>query len=113
MPSAFESLFAGTAAVSLLDFHGEQITRIPVGSTSAETVFAIVDVTPPEVTKDKGDGRVFKPKVLVADSVTSRIGDKWLIGGMTFFTENIAPLNGDGLRPVELTKTSPNLRTAK
>lgn len=108
MPSPFESLFASTAAASLLDFHGETVRRTPVGGGGvSEDVVAIVMVEAPEVSKDKGDGRVFKPKVLVADSVSNTIADKWVINGVAYWTENIAPLNGDGLRPVELTKKSP------
>lgn len=112
MPSPFESLFASTAAVSLLEFHGETVRRTPVGG-APEDVVAIVMVEAPEVSKDKGDARVFKPRVLVADSVSNTIADKWVINGVTYWTENIAPINGDGLRPVELKKNDKNIGTAK
>jgi hypothetical protein len=99
-------LFATSAAPSLLALHGESITRV----ANSEPVTAIVMVEPPARTEERGDGRIFRPKIQVADSVSVSKGDRWLINGVEYGTENIAPVGNDGLRIVELVLRDPNRR---
>jgi hypothetical protein len=106
MASQFDLLFATSAAPSLLALHGESITRVGNG----EPVTAIVTVEPPDRTEERGDGRIFRPKIQVADSVTVSLYERWIINGVEYGTENIAPVCNDGLREIELVLGDPQTR---
>lgn len=81
---------------------GESVKHIAGGLEA--TVTAIVTIEPPERQQQDGDARVFRPKILVLESVLVRPGDTWRINGIEYQTEKIQPVTGDGLRTIELTR---------
>lgn len=122
MPSAFDDLFADSAAVSLMDLHGRSVTRWPHGhEAEAETVTAMWSGESSGQSgsreADQGSQAVIIEgtlTVLAGQTVTNR--DSWLIDGWRYHTQSIGHIVA-GLRYIRVkhtdkitTSRTPNIR---